>query len=1204
MKYLIYELFSGVGFCNQLFSLETAIYLANITDRKLILLVRNPLCHCGRASWDYGKFLDFFSDDYKIFLPHGLEVYYGAIPSDINKILQDNNKCHHIKYSNRFSQIVIVDKNLDSSSNETDIKNFLGQRNKSNIDVNDYDNQYIFINQSNASRCFYNFYTTLDNYKLMSNICYSLTKLNIKFYKIIYNTSLPDSYISIHLRLGDVKYNTNQINITSKRYTSNIETIIKNFCNNNETIVIMCDRKDADLLDILKKQYTILFSDLCYNKEMIKSNFTEIKNLNVVKFLCEKIICEKANTFIGYENSTVSNHINYVNFLNNKPSNIYTSRILKHGNYSWNINNSFGGSIGFSLFFKDNIYNLSSKYYIKFINEKYVNKKNKKIISFCLYGIKDERNLKRDFLKGLYVNYELAKTIYPGWICRVYIPITEPKDNINQLLKISDLEVILVDTNICLRTLRFLPYDDKDVDIWISRDLDSVLNWRERRAVDEWMLRDEKLHIMSDNHQHVWKVACGMFGIKNDYKINFQNEIIKLANVYNNQNEFDMDAKMTENIFYNNYKHSYIQHFQDGKRLDNSFAFPKHESIESSFVGNIVNINKYFNNMKLNDKYKLSSKIKLFNMDLHISVIADIKDIFEEISKDIEIIDWSISDHTWVFNRKKTDVKIINSETWKKMDMKMIADFHKEYDDFLNQFDGFIVTHTPVFCMLFEKYNKPIFMINSCRYVQPYCWQHFRNDEMMNTLNISLRRMWDNKQLIAISNNKGDQRFLELGTGIVSSHLPSLCLYTNSKYNPIKENFIVMGTTRKDLLPPIENVVYKDDLGGRYYWKHLYQYKAIIILPYEISTMSIFEYYSANVPLIFPSSNFFKELIKTGKYPCIGSRYFQFQHPECFNDALNGYPGINFLNFWLDKADYYDSENMPHILYYDSFDELKKIIIETDFKKISETMKLHNINRIQNVLKKYKDLLKKNFDVNYTNSYFQNSISSNICELKKPITSTGFRTGYQSLRNQLGIEEYLTQQLKGNQTCLEIGCGGGQWSKHLYPLVKSLHCTDILSCEHNKFWQFVGVEKKDKITYHTVNDTLLTPIANESQDYVFTYDVFCHLSLNTIDSYLKNLYEKCKSGCKLLVMYADVHKFLKSEPRHIKNFEKEFNVFNDIEKLKITMLEDCDGKPRKGRWYWIGIDNFVGLCEKHGFTILERDLNIDKTNPLTLFIKK
>ena len=137
MKSLIYELFSGVGFCNQLFSLETAIYLANISNRKLILLIRNPLCHCGRASWDYGRFLDFFSDDYKEFLPHGLDVYYGELPSDICRILNDANKCYHINYVDRFSRIAIVDKDLDNSGNSNDIKSFLGERVKSNININD-----------------------------------------------------------------------------------------------------------------------------------------------------------------------------------------------------------------------------------------------------------------------------------------------------------------------------------------------------------------------------------------------------------------------------------------------------------------------------------------------------------------------------------------------------------------------------------------------------------------------------------------------------------------------------------------------------------------------------------------------------------------------------------------------------------------------------------------------------------------------------------------------------------------------------------------------------------------------------------------------------------------------------------------------------------------------------------------------------------
>jgi hypothetical protein len=34
--------------------------------------------------------------------------------------------------------------------------------------------------------------------------------------------------------------------------------------------------------------------------------------------------------------------------------------------------------------------------------------------------------------------------------------------------------------------------------------------------------------------------------------------------------------------------------------------------------------------------------------------------------------------------------------------------------------------------------------------------------------------------LIAISNNKADQEYLRLGTGIESVHLPSLCMYTKT----------------------------------------------------------------------------------------------------------------------------------------------------------------------------------------------------------------------------------------------------------------------------------------------------------------------------------------------------------------------------------------------------------------------------------------
>ena len=45
-------------------------------------------------------------------------------------------------------------------------------------------------------------------------------------------------------------------------------------------------------------------------------------------------------------------------------------------------------------------------------------------------------------------------------------------------------------------------------------------------------------------------------------------------------------------------------------------------------------------------------------------------------------------------------------------------------------------------------------------------------------------------------------------------------------------------------------------------WHTLYHRKAIVHFPYEISTMSIFEQYSAGVVLLFPSRRFFEEMMQ------------------------------------------------------------------------------------------------------------------------------------------------------------------------------------------------------------------------------------------------------------------------------------------------------------------------------------------------------
>lgn len=224
------------------------------------------------------------------------------------------------------------------------------------------------------------------------------------------------------------------------------------------------------------------------------------------------------------------------------------------------------------------------------------------------------------------------------------------------------------------------------------------------------------------------------------------------------------------------------------------------------------------------------------------------------------------------------------------------------------------------------------------------------------------------------------------------------------------------------------------------------------------------------------------------------------------------------------------------------------------------------------------------------------------------IWNGGFRTGYSTKRNQKGIELYLKENMKG-KCLLEIGCGGGQWSKFIYELniFDKIYCIDVLSEEHNDFWNYIGHEKKDKISYFQVKDFSLDCIPNNSLDYVFSYDVFCHISYFGQEQYLKNLYNKCKSQCELFIMYADPYKYFNNEPENIyiqyKYAEyKGINLKNNDELAKF-LVDDCNSEPLPGRWYWIGIDNFIKLCNTNNYEVINRDLNIDKTNPITLFKK-
>lgn len=310
----------------------------------------------------------------------------------------------------------------------------------------------------------------------------------------------------------------------------------------------------------------------------------------------------------------------------------------------------------------------------------------------------------------------------------------------------------------------------------------------------------------------------------------------------------------------------------------------------------------------------MSKPIRLFNLDLHVSVIEDFRAICNFIFGDgIEITNWSLSFHNFVFKKPNLDVKGVNQKTWSKFSEELIEEFQKAYDDELKTYDGFVVTHTPVFAMLFEKYNKPIICINSCRFDQPFCSEE--NKEMMDKFSASLHRMVIKQQLTIISNNHSDEMYLFKKTGLASTVIPSLCFYTNAPYQPTKPQFVCFGD--RSIIPANPLLIERPKTG--FSWQDLHSYKGIVHLPYEMSTMSIFEQFWAGVPLFFPTREFYKDCLFDGKLS-LRSNYDN--NPSYTEEEVN---------FWLNTSDIY---RLPFIQYFSSFEDLfEKLLTFEDPEK-------------------------------------------------------------------------------------------------------------------------------------------------------------------------------------------------------------------------------------------------------------------------------
>ena len=142
----------------------------------------------------------------------------------------------------------------------------------------------------------------------------------------------------------------------------------------------------------------------------------------------------------------------------------------------------------------------------------------KKVISFSLWGNEPKYTI------GAIKNADLAKEIYPGWVCRFYLGKSVPIKVIEELANRENTEICIMNEpgNWTGMFWRFYPASESDVDVMISRDTDSRLNMREKAAVDEWLESDKSFHIMRDHPYHATEILGGMWGVRGQVLLNMK----------------------------------------------------------------------------------------------------------------------------------------------------------------------------------------------------------------------------------------------------------------------------------------------------------------------------------------------------------------------------------------------------------------------------------------------------------------------------------------------------------------------------------------------------------------------------------------------------------------------------------------------------------------------------------------------------------
>jgi hypothetical protein len=321
--------------------------------------------------------------------------------------------------------------------------------------------------------------------------------------------------------------------------------------------------------------------------------------------------------------------------------------------------------------------------------------------------------------------------------------------------------------------------------------------------------------------------------------------------------------------------------------------------------------------------YLKKTKFQVFSLELHASVTRDLIPFIKQ--KKSEFTRWSISPSSFLFAERNLKVHGINSRNWTKIDPPSIAIFQDKYKFFLSKIDLFVVSYSFSLIKLYKKYRKPILAINATRYESPYTLNH----QEFISLNEDLFDLSSSKLLTVISNNLGDKDYLRILADIESAHIPSLCNYTET-HNPVFNKWIISCRNfdlSNRIADDVPNAFTSESLFPQgFSYSDVSRYRGVILIPYNISTMRLFELTTAGFPVRIPSDQLLRQWINL---PGVLSELSWLQvHNSETPQWLKNTPADphwnEFYPWWLERADWNDKFFFPNVSRFNSIEELRE----------------------------------------------------------------------------------------------------------------------------------------------------------------------------------------------------------------------------------------------------------------------------------------